>query len=188
MRVRATAIAVVLGLLWTLANAHQPASATAQQQNPLFLQAQAIGEQVASSSAPGDVKAGFAQRFEALAAEQQNLWSLAGQVDSGQCADTCLDDYNSRVVAWQGSLVQFAAEASSALPQGSAQVTMENRTGQTLDLYIDNQQQCRALMNLFCTSQTSSGFHLVTARSGELVVAAESVNLQPGESYTFVAQ
>jgi hypothetical protein len=157
----------------------------AQQENPLFGQARAIADQVAASGLPDGTKAEIAQRFAALVAEQQSLWQLAGQVDGGQCADACADDYNGRVVAWQNALVASSSAASAALPQGSAQVTMENRTGQTLDLYVDNQQRCQALFNLTCTTQTSSGFHILAAAAGSQVVGSESVNLQSGESYTF---
>lgn len=160
----------------------------AQQLNPLFVQAGMIAEQVASSSMPDEAKANFAGRFDMLSAEQRSLWSLAGQVDGGQCLDACLDAYNNRVEAWQDGLIAFASEASAALPQGSAQVTMENYSGQTLDLYIDNQQQCRALMNLFCTAQTASGFHVLVAASGDTIVGSETVKLQAGESHSFTVR
>ena len=71
------------------------------------------------------------------------------------------------------------------MPQGNAQVTLENHTGQTLDLYIDRQQQCQALMNLTCTVQTSSGFHVLVAAAGGQGVGSETVALKQGESYTF---
>jgi hypothetical protein len=161
------------------------AIAEAQQENPLFVQARAIAAEVASSALSADAKADFAQRFAALQAEQQELWRLAGEVDSGSCTDTCVGDYNNRVIAWQNALVGFNTDASAAIPQGNAQVTMENHTGQTLDLYIDRQQQCRALMNLMCTVQTSSGFHVLVAASGDQTVGSESVSLKQGESYTF---
>jgi hypothetical protein len=157
----------------------------AQQVNPLFAQAQTIAAQVASSSLPAEQKADFQQRFAALQAEQQNLWQLAGEVDGGACTDTCVVDYNNRVVAWQNDLVGFSSAASGALPQGNAQVTLENHTGQTLDLYIDQADQCQALMNLMCTVQTTSGFHTLVAASGDQTVGSESVSLKQGESYTF---
>lgn len=157
----------------------------AQQVNPAFVQAQAVAAEVASSSLPAEQKADFQRRFAALQAEQQNLWQLAGEVDGGGCTDTCLNDYNNRVTAWQSDLVGFSTAASAALPQGNAQVTMENHTGQTLDLYVDQQQQCQALMNLLCTVQTTSGFHNLVAASGDQTVGSESVSLKQGESYTF---
>ena len=166
----------------------QPAFPQAQQANPLFLQAQALAADVASSSLPADVKAGFAGRFNGLSAEQKSLWYVAGDVDSGQCTEACVTDYGNRVTVWQNALLAFASEASAALPQGSAQVTMENHTGQTLDLYIDRQQQCQALMNLMCTAQTASGFHLLFAASGETIVGSETVSLKAGESYTFAVR
>jgi len=157
----------------------------AQQVNPLFVQAQAVAAQVASSSLPAEQKTDFQQRFAALQAEQQNLWQLAGEVDGGACTDTCAVDYNNRVIAWQNDLASFSSAASGALPQGNAQVTLENHTGQTLDLYIDQAQQCQALMNLMCTVQTTSGFHVLVAASGDQAVGSESVSLKQGESYTF---
>jgi hypothetical protein len=185
LRIAAVAFYACVALLFLASGARAD---QAQQENPLFTQARALADQVAASALPDGTKAEFAQQFAALAAEQQSLWQLAGQVDSGQCAGGCADDYSGRVVAWQNALVAFSAAASAALPQGSAQVTMENRTGQTLDLYIDNQQQCRALMNLFCTAQTSSGFHVLVGAAGTQVVGSEPVNLQPGESHTFTVQ
>jgi len=164
------------------------ALAEAQQANPLFEQAEGLAAQVASSSLAVEQKASFADRFAALQAEQRILWQLAGQVDSGQCADDCQNDYNNRVVAWQNDLQGFSAEASAAMPQGSAQVTLENHTGQTLDLYIDRQQQCQALMNLICTVQTSSGFHVLVAAAGGQAVGSEPVTLKQGESYTFAVR
>src|SRR5260221_9900686 len=161
------------------------AFADAQQENPLFAQARALADQVASSSMSEDQKGSFANRFAALQAEQQSLWQLAGDVDGGRCADTCQDDYNNRVVAWQNDLASFSAEARAAMPQGSAQVTLENHTGQTLDLYIDRQQQCQALMNLTCTVQTASGFHVLVAAAGSEAVGSEPVTLKQGESYRF---
>src|SRR5262249_35156203 len=140
MRKRNFAIVAVAAALISLVSA-DGALADAQQENPLFVQARALADQAASSSLSDDQKSGFAQRFAALQAEQQTLWQLAGDVDGGRCADDCLNDYNNRVVAWQGDLVNFSAEVSAAMPQGSAQVTLENHTGQTLDLYIDQQQQ-----------------------------------------------
>src|SRR5690242_10240334 len=180
---RFLAIVAAATALFTLAFA--VSALAAQQENPLFVQARALADQAASSSLSDDQKAGFAQRFAALQSVQQTLWQLAGDVDGGRCADDCLNDYNSRVVAWQNDLVSFSAEVSAAMPQGSAQVTLENHTGQTLDLFIDQQQQCQALMNLTCTVQTSSGFHVLAAASGGQPVGAEPVTLKQGESYTY---
>jgi anti-sigma-K factor RskA len=186
MRNRRSGIVAVLLAFWAmLALADSVRADQAQQQNPLFAQAQALAAQVASSSASAEVKANFSQRFAALTAEQQDLWRLAGAVDAGQCTGDCANNYNNSVVAWQNELAAFSADASAAQPQGNAQVTLENHTSQTLDLYIDKQQQCRALLNLMCTAQTSSGFHVLVATSGDTVVDWETATLQPGDSYTF---
>ena len=176
------AIAVVAA---TLVLAVPALADQAQQENPLFVQAREIAAEVAASSLSTEAKADFAQRFAALQSEQQELWRLAGDVDGGACTGTCVDDYNGRVIAWQNALAGFNAEASAAMPQGNAEVTLENHTGQTLDLTIDRQQQCRALMNLTCTAETSSGFHVLAAMNGDQMVGSESVSLKQGESYTF---
>jgi hypothetical protein len=160
----------------------------AQVVNPLFAQAQEIASAVAASTLADDAKANFAQRFAALSSEQQNLWALAGQVDAGQCTDSCVVSYNNEIDTWQNALVAFSADASAALPQGHAEVTLQNNTSGTLDLYIDNQQQCEALFNLTCTAETSSGFHLLVGASGDKVAGQQSVNLKSGESYTFTVQ
>jgi len=178
-------LAVVVTLLLP---AVPDALAEAQQENPLFVQARTIAAEVAASSLPAEAKADFQQRFAALQAEQQDLWRLAGEVDGGSCTDSCVGDYNNRVIAWQNALIGFNTDASAAIPQGNAQVILENHTGQTLDLYIDRQQQCQALMNLICTVQTSSGFHVLVAASDDQTVGSESVSLKQGESYTFAVR
>ena len=77
--------------------------------NPLFVEAKDILQQLNSSAL--DDKTGWAKRFHDLEQEQQLLWSVAEQVDSGQCTGSCVDLYNSRVVAWQSSLESFIHDA-----------------------------------------------------------------------------
>ncbi|MDO8288959.1 MAG: hypothetical protein Q7T44_07050 [Parvibaculum sp.] len=165
--------------------AFSPAAKAAQEINPLFVQAQQYAAQVASSSASDDVKAGFAQRFATLQGRQQQLWQLAGEVDAGQCIGGCLDNYNNEIMSWQSSLQQFSADAAALAPQGDAQASLQNNTSGALDFYIDGQYQCHTLMNLFCTAQTKSGPHVLTATSGSTVVKTEDVILTAGESRTW---
>lgn len=181
--------ALVLAAVCFLAPLVAPLAARAegaQQPNPLFVQAQQLAAQIASSAQPGDVKAGFAQRFDALASQQRQLWQMAGSVDAGQCIDACLDEYNNEVMSWQTALQQFNADAGALAPQGDAQATMENHTGDVLDFYIDDQYQCRALMNLICTAQTKSGTHVFAAKRGDAAVKTEEATLMAGESRTWV--
>ena len=56
------------------------AFAEAQQENPLFVQARALADQVASSSLADDQKAGFAQRFAALRITAPNVRALPAEV------------------------------------------------------------------------------------------------------------
>lgn len=162
-----------------------PQARAAQEANPLFLLAQQMSAQVASSSAPDDVKASFAQRFSALSSQQQQLWQLAGEVDAGQCVGDCLDNYNNEVIAWQGGLEQFNADAAALSPQADAQASLQNNTGGPLDFYIDGQYQCHTLMNLFCTAQTKAGQHVLAGRAGDTVVKSEEVVLTAGQSLTW---
>lgn len=182
-----TTVAIALAVL-CLSVSGAALAGEAQQVNPLFAEAQAYAQQVATSSQPDDMKASFAQRFSALAAEQRDLWQLAGEVDGGSCGGGCAENYNNRVVAWQQQLQTFSADASALTPQGDAQVTMENHTDQTLDFYIDNEDHCQALFNLTCTAQTKSGSHALTAKNGDTVVSSTSVVLQAGQSLTWTVQ
>ena len=43
-------------------------------------------------------------------------------------------------------------------------------------------------MNLMCTAQTSSGFHVLVAAAGGEAVGSEPVTLKQGESYTFAVR
>lgn len=44
-----------------------------------------------------------------------------------------------------------------------AQITLQNDTPFTLDLYVDGNYGCRALPNMFCTTQIQPGEHTLTA-------------------------
>lgn len=83
----------------------------AQEPNPLFLEASDLSEQLSASSLNDNVKNAFRIRFEGLSQVQQQLWDIAGQVDGGQCADSCIDLYNSRVLNWQSDLQSFVDDA-----------------------------------------------------------------------------
>jgi hypothetical protein len=87
----------------------------AQQENPLFVEARNLWQQISASSLDNDTKAPYGKRFGDLAVEQRSLWSLAGQVDSGACTDQCLDNYNDRVLTWQSNLQSFNSDARTAL-------------------------------------------------------------------------
>lgn len=87
----------------------------AQQENPLFVEARNLWQQISASSLDNDTKAPYGKRFGDLAAEQRSLWSLAGQVDSGACTGRCLDNYNDRVLTWQSNLQSFSNDARKVL-------------------------------------------------------------------------
>jgi hypothetical protein len=98
-------IVLVLSLLIA---AHAEA---AQESNPLFLEASDLAEQLNASSLNDNVKTAFRTRFENLKQEQQDLWVLAGQVDGGQCIESCIDLYNSRISIWESKLRSFSEDA-----------------------------------------------------------------------------
>jgi len=81
--------------------------------NPLLVEAQDISQQLNSSTL--NDKTEWVKRFHDLEHEQQLLWSLAEQVDSGQCIGTCIDLYYSRVVAWESNLQGFIHDARLTL-------------------------------------------------------------------------
>lgn len=86
-----------------------PRIVSVQTSNPLFVEVQDILKQLHSSTL--NDKAEWAKRFHDLEQEQKLLWSLAEQVDSGQCTGSCIDLYISRVVAWESSLQRFIHDA-----------------------------------------------------------------------------
>jgi hypothetical protein len=93
-------------------------SALAQQVqvlNPSFVKARDLWRELSASSLSPDEKAPYGRRFGSLAREQQSLWSLAGEVDRGQCKGQCVTAYNNRVIAWQSSLAAFNRDAHLAL-------------------------------------------------------------------------
>lgn len=96
---------IVFGDAW----GEMPVAESVRIPNPLFVEAKDIWQQLNSSTL--DDKTGWAKRFHDLEQEQQLLWSIAEQVDSGQCTGSCIDLYNSRVVAWQSSLENFIHDA-----------------------------------------------------------------------------
>lgn len=46
-----------------------------------------------------------------------------------------------------------------------AQITLQNDTPYTLDLYVDGNYGCRALPGMFCTTQIQAGTHTLTAKA-----------------------
>lgn len=78
-------------------------------------------------------------------------------------------------------LLATSVEAQS----GYGQVTMENRTSATLDLYVDGGYGCRALRGLFCTTQVRAGPHTITAKATDGRETSTQIELRAGESLTW---
>lgn len=126
MKILAVVRIIVLALV-LLSNGVAQAG-DAQQENPLYVEARNLWQQISASSLDNGTKAPYGQRFGNLAAEQQSLWSLAGQVDSGACAGRCLDNYNNRVLTWQSNLQSFSNDARKVLDGNSC--TQDCQDGQ----------------------------------------------------------
>lgn len=79
----------------------------------------------------------------------------------------------------------LAAKATSGTVSGSAQVTLENRTSMTLDLYVDGAYGCRALKSLMCTTQVTPGDLSLEARGPNGESASASTSVGVGASITW---
>lgn len=90
----------------------------AQTENPAFIQAQRLMQQVRNTSLEQGVKQSLEAQWAPLAAEQQSLWALAGAVDA-YCNQgknhPQINSYNARVMAWVSNIQSFTADAQSAL-------------------------------------------------------------------------
>ncbi|MBM3199676.1 hypothetical protein FJZ53_01975 [Candidatus Woesearchaeota archaeon] len=68
-----------------------------------------------------------------------------------------------------------------------AQITLQNDTPYTLDLYVDGNYGCRALPNMFCTTQIPAGNHTFTAvaAGGQGSISEGPVYIEDGSSPTW---
>ena len=73
------------------------------------------------------------------------------------------------------------------LALASAQITMQNNSDATLNLFVDGEYACGPVRpGLTCTSQISAGDHNFEAREGmNMTVASASGNVEDGTSPTF---
>lgn len=79
----------------------------------------------------------------------------------------------------------FAPATLAVAQEGWGQFVLENKSTETGDLYVDDVYGCRALKNLFCTTQTRIGIHTLRAQwpDGQSTTAKDVV-LQQGEVRT----
>lgn len=77
------------------------------------------------------------------------------------------------------------SEQNATLSTGYGQITLENRTGVTLDLYIGSDYGCRALSNLNCTSQIREGTHTLYARDAYDRSVSVLATVNSGDSLTW---
>jgi len=67
-----------------------------------------------------------------------------------------------------------------------AQITLQNDTPYTLDLYVDGNYGCRALPGMFCTTQIQAGEHTLTAQATNgQSLSSGPVYIQDGTSPTW---
>ena len=70
--------------------------------------------------------------------------------------------------------------------EGWGQITMQNNTDATADLYVGGAYGCRALRNLVCTTQIRVGTHDLEAKLTDgLSVSERGVVVQRGEVRTW---
>ena len=85
------------------------------------------------------------------------------------------------------SMLSAASGGAVALAQGTGygQITFENRTSVTGDMYVDDTYGCRALAGLICTTHAQAGTHVAQFRfvDGE-VVTTDPFYLHDGASIT----
>lgn len=75
--------------------------------------------------------------------------------------------------------------AASAQSTGYGQVTFDNQTSVTGDMYVDDTYQCRALAHLFCTAQVEAGVHVAEFRFADGdAVTTPSFELEAGAAIT----
>lgn len=113
MKTSSAIFATFIGLLLALTQEQPVLAQQAQVINPLYLQAKDIlNTMLDAPRISPSLKSSFRSRFADLDAEQKSLWFAAGQVDSGQCNNSCIDLYNRRIEIWENNLQQFIAEGN----------------------------------------------------------------------------
>lgn len=81
-------------------------------------------------------------------------------------------------------VMMFSALAISQ--EGYGQITLDNQTSSTADLYVDGVYGCRALAGLICTTQVRVGKHDLEARLTDgRSVSEREVLVRQGEVRTF---
>jgi hypothetical protein len=69
---------------------------------------------------------------------------------------------------------------------GYGQISLENKTSATADLYVDGAYGCRALAGLLCTTQVSVGTHNLEAKLTDgRSTTQDGVVIGQGESRTW---
>jgi len=74
---------------------------------------------------------------------------------------------------------------ADALTDRTATVTLDNHSGQALELWVDRTLGCEAANLATCTVTVVPGDHELQARHGETVVAREFVRLKDGEGFSY---
>lgn len=95
-----------------------------------------------------------------------------------------------RLVAALGEVKKTEARSFGPMSAGGAstgygQVTLQNNTSFTLDLYVGDAYGCRALRNLMCTTQVRAGTHTLTAKAPHGASVSVQATLESGDSVTW---
>jgi hypothetical protein len=81
--------------------------------------------------------------------------------------------------------VVHVSSVAQAAQTDYGQITMENTTGVTLDLYVDGAYAGTALKGLFCTSEITAGTHTLEARTADGRTFSTPLTVESGGSYTW---
>lgn len=92
-----------------------------------------------------------------------------------------------RLACAAAMVVCAAILAAPAVTQetGWGQITLNNQTSITLDLFVDGHYACRALAGMICTSQEREGNHLCTAQGESGRAGPFPCPVKSGESFTW---
>ncbi len=83
------------------------------------------------------------------------------------------------------ALVLGAMTVGVRSASNDAIVTLDNRTGQTIELWVDRKFACQAPVDSTCTATVAPGEHELQGKLAGEIVAREFVSLQPGDTFSY---
>jgi hypothetical protein len=84
------------------------------------------------------------------------------------------------------TLALIMIQTTAPAQEGWGQITLNNKSSSTADMYVDGAYGCRALSGLFCVAQVRVGVHNLEAKTTQgRSVVANGVRVAQGEVRTF---